>query len=150
MDRRTKFRQNLHPLYLPLYDKLCLALPAHWQPYQGYRTFRDQDALYAQGRASPGKVVTQARGGESAHCYGCATDWILWDIHDEPVWIGASDPAWKEYISAVESCGLKAGIDFGDIDHNELNLKCSWPVVRQVYEDTGLDDAMHFIGRVLK
>ncbi|MGN7308723.1 M15 family metallopeptidase, partial [Bacillus subtilis] len=34
---------------------------------QGLRTVAEQDALYAQGRSKPGKVVTNARGGYSYH-----------------------------------------------------------------------------------
>lgn len=149
MDRRTKFRQNHHPLYLPLYDKLCGLLPAIWQPYQGYRTFSQQDALYAEGRSSPGHVVTNARGGESAHCYGCASDWTIWDGDGQPIWLEASDPMWEIYFDAIGKCGLKPGHAFGDTDHNELNLKCSWVDVRQVYESSGMDNAMALINRMV-
>ena len=42
-------------------------------------TLRDaesQNALYAQGRTRPGKVVTNARAGQSWHNYGCAFDFV--------------------------------------------------------------------------
>ncbi len=39
-----------------------------------YRTFEEQDELYAQGRTKPGKIVTNARAGESYHNYGLAID----------------------------------------------------------------------------
>lgn len=39
-----------------------------------YRTFDEQDELYAQGRTKPGKIVTNARAGESYHNYGLAVD----------------------------------------------------------------------------
>lgn len=32
-----------------------------------FRSFKEQDALYAQGRTKPGKRVTNARGGQSTH-----------------------------------------------------------------------------------
>lgn len=32
-----------------------------------YRSPQEQDALYAQGRTAPGKVVTNARAGQSLH-----------------------------------------------------------------------------------
>ncbi len=41
---------------------------------QGYRTSAEQDALYAQGRTTPGSIVTWARGGESIHNLGLAVD----------------------------------------------------------------------------
>ena len=34
---------------------------------EGYRSAADQERLYAQGRTTPGPVVTYKRGGESKH-----------------------------------------------------------------------------------
>ncbi len=34
-----------------------------------YRSFEEQNKLYAQGRTVPGQVVTKARGGQSPHNY---------------------------------------------------------------------------------
>ncbi|HEY8916285.1 MAG TPA: RHS repeat-associated core domain-containing protein [Chitinophaga sp.] len=45
-----------------------------WAVTQGYRTIEYQDALYAQGRTAPGNIVTQARGGQSAHNFGMGVD----------------------------------------------------------------------------
>ena len=39
-----------------------------------YRDFESQDALYAQGRTTPGKIVTNAKGGQSAHNFRVAFD----------------------------------------------------------------------------
>lgn len=40
----------------------------------GFRTLAEQDKLYEQGRAHPGRIVTNARAWESAHNYGLAVD----------------------------------------------------------------------------
>lgn len=40
----------------------------------GTRTWAEQDALYAQGRTKPGRVVTKARAGQSNHNFGIAFD----------------------------------------------------------------------------
>lgn len=40
----------------------------------GFRSIAEQNELYAQGRTKPGKIVTNAKGGESAHNYGLAVD----------------------------------------------------------------------------
>jgi peptidoglycan L-alanyl-D-glutamate endopeptidase CwlK len=40
----------------------------------GDRTWRQQDNLYAIGRTKPGKVVTNARGGQSNHNFKIALD----------------------------------------------------------------------------
>src|SRR5262245_55518978 len=45
--------------------------------FMGLRTWEEQDELYQQGRSLPGKVVTNARRGESLHCYGFAADYVL-------------------------------------------------------------------------
>ena len=38
--------------------------------FMGLRTFAQQNALYAQGRITPGKIVTKAKGGQSWHNFG--------------------------------------------------------------------------------
>jgi len=38
------------------------------------RTQKEQEALYAQGRTQPGKIVTNCRGYQSPHCWGVAFD----------------------------------------------------------------------------
>jgi len=38
------------------------------------RTFAEQDAIYAQGRTLPGRIVTNARAGYSNHNFGLAFD----------------------------------------------------------------------------
>lgn len=40
----------------------------------GNRSYAEQDALYAQGRTKPGRIVTNARGGWSNHNFGTAWD----------------------------------------------------------------------------
>lgn len=41
---------------------------------QGFRTYAEQDALYAQGRTAPGNIVTKAKGGFSNQNFGLAFD----------------------------------------------------------------------------
>lgn len=41
----------------------------------GTRTYAEQNALYAQGRTAPGRIVTKARAGYSNHNFG-----VAWDI----------------------------------------------------------------------
>lgn len=43
----------------------------------GHRTAAQQNALYAQGRTKPGKIVTNARAGQSLHNYGVAFDMFI-------------------------------------------------------------------------
>ena len=41
-----------------------------------YRDFASQNALYAQGRTTPGKKVTNAKGGQSFHNFNVAFDFV--------------------------------------------------------------------------
>jgi peptidoglycan L-alanyl-D-glutamate endopeptidase CwlK len=40
----------------------------------GDRSYNEQNELYAQGRTKPGKIVTNAKGGQSWHNHGVAFD----------------------------------------------------------------------------
>lgn len=44
--------------------------------YCGFRSSDEQNALYRQGRDISGKIVTNARGGQSFHNYGRAFDYV--------------------------------------------------------------------------
>ena len=50
-----------------------------------YRDNESQDALYAQGRTQPGKIVTKAKAGQSFHNYRCAVD-VVPLVNGKPVW----------------------------------------------------------------
>ncbi len=145
-ERRKRFRLGLHSLYLPVYDAICAELPIEWDPCQGLRTVQYQDGLWEQGRSIPGpgatkenplgRTVTNARGGESPHNYGCATDWIIWE-KGQPVWIRDTDPRWKVYFDACAKAGAKLGADFGDLPHNELRIRVRWTKVFEAYMQRG-------------
>lgn len=150
LHRRIRFAQDLSPLYLPYYEALCELLPSIWQPYQGFRTFKQQHELYLMGRRGVKleRTVTDADGGESAHNYGCATDWTLWDEDRRPIWIDVNDSRWDEYVQAVEKVGLRSGREFrrNDVGHNELKISSRWKThVKPVYEEFGMDRAQEFI-----
>jgi peptidoglycan LD-endopeptidase CwlK len=75
---------------------------------QGLRTVEEQDALYAQGRTSPGKIVTNAKGGQSWHNFGLAVDCAPENPDNSIDW-NASHPQWK----AMEAAGVKMGLVSG-------------------------------------
>jgi hypothetical protein len=142
-DRRTKFRGGLSGLYLPVYDKLCSLLGPEWQPFYGLRTFAEQDLLYSHGRTTPGSIVTNAKGGQSPHNYGCASDWTLWDANGQPIWMPSHDTRWAPYITAIREAKGRPGADFHLVDypHNELPISLSWEAVGL----TPLENAQDFI-----
>ncbi|WP_442780551.1 M15 family metallopeptidase [Bacillus sp. Au-Bac7] len=43
----------------------------------GYLSYAEQDALYAQGRTKPGEIFTNANGGQSKHNFGIVVDYCL-------------------------------------------------------------------------
>ena len=44
---------------------------------EGFRSFLRSELLYNQGRTIPGKIVTQAKPGQSFHNYGMAVDYCF-------------------------------------------------------------------------
>ncbi|MGP7817787.1 M15 family metallopeptidase [Niallia sp. 01092] len=89
---------------------------------QGFRSFAEQNALYAQGRTNPGKIVTNARGGQSNHNYGVAVDLCLYTKDGKGViWTTGGD--FKKVVVAMKAEGFKWGGDwksFKDYPHFEL------------------------------
>lgn len=147
-DRRETIRKRLNDLYVPFYDALCKEMPEEWQPYSGLRTFEQQDALYAKGRTASGAIVTSATAGNSPHNYGCATDWTIFNLSDEPIWIKKDDPRWQVYEIACARVNLNWGGLFptmADCYHNEYPLKCSWRLVKTEYDKGGMEAAVKFI-----
>jgi peptidoglycan LD-endopeptidase CwlK len=85
---------------------------------QGLRTYAQQDALYAQGRTSPGSVVTEAQGGYSMHNFGLAVDVVPF-VNGVPDW-NDKDAQWAELLAKAPSCGLAEGAQwrtFVDMPH---------------------------------
>ena len=70
-----------------------------------YRDAETQDLCYAQGRTKPGKIVTNARGGESFHQYRVALD-VVPLIAGKPVWDGV-DPVWERIGAIGKACELE-------------------------------------------
>jgi peptidoglycan L-alanyl-D-glutamate endopeptidase CwlK len=74
---------------------------------QGLRTWAEQDALYAQGRTAPGRIVTEAKGGESMHNFGLAVDVAPTDGHSID-WNGR-DAKWEAILAKAPTVGLAEG-----------------------------------------
>ena len=70
-----------------------------------YRDNESQNALYAQGRTAPGKVVTNARAGQSFHNYRCAVD-VVPLRNGKPVW-DVKDEAWQTVGRLGKAAGLE-------------------------------------------
>ena len=71
-----------------------------------YRDNESQNALYAQGRTKPGRIVTNAKGGQSFHNYRCAVD-VVPLLNGKPVWDAEND-IWQK----VGDFGIAAGLEW--------------------------------------
>lgn len=73
-----------------------------------YRDHESQNALYAQGRTTAGKKVTNAKGGQSFHNWKVAVD-IVPLRNGKPVWntTGADWELWEAVGNIGESVGLE-------------------------------------------
>lgn len=97
----------------------------------GFRSFAEQDALFARGRTKPGPIVTNARGGLSNHNYGLAVD--LYPVIDGQVFVSIPNGASQQFtklftaiqrtiIDEAEGLGLHSGIHFSFVDPPHLQL----------------------------
>lgn|GEM_PF-1607643 len=71
----------------------------------GYRTYAEQNALYAQGRTTPGNVVTNAPGGYSNHNFATAFDVVEVRPNGSINW----DTNWD----AIGRIGTRMGLEWG-------------------------------------
>lgn len=70
-----------------------------------YRDNASQDALYAQGRTAPGRIVTNAKAGQSFHNHRCAVD-VVPVRNGKPVW-DSKDPVWQTVGRLGKAAGLE-------------------------------------------
>lgn len=100
----------------------------------GFRSFEEQNLLYAKGRTEEGKIITYAKGGESYHNYGLAIDFALLNKKQEPIWDmtydgngnGKSD--WLEVVDIARQLGFEWGGDwqgFKDYPHLQMDFGLS-------------------------
>ena len=143
MDKVTLERINLiHPVLRnevrEIYEEICKALSdnVRCRFTHTLRTFAEQDALFAQGRTKPGRIVTNARSGRSWHNYGMAIDIVLlvdknrdgvfesasWDTKADFDGDGRRD--WIEIVNIFKEYGWEWGGDwkFYDAPHFQKTM----------------------------
>ncbi|NTW53626.1 MAG: M15 family metallopeptidase [Chlorobaculum sp.] len=69
-----------------------------------YRDFESQNALYAQGRTTPGKIVTNAKGGQSYHNWRVAFD-VVPIVNGKAMW--NDSVLWQKIGAIGRSSGLE-------------------------------------------
>lgn len=82
--------------------------PVDFSIVSGFRTVREQEKLYAQGRTEPGEIVTQKDGrvNLSDHQLGEAVDICVW--RGRLVWVDAE--GYKQIREHIEKVAERIGI----------------------------------------
>lgn len=106
--------RNIDDLH-PYVAKLCRQFIANCKKegiaVEIISTYRDnarQNAIYAQGRTKPGKIVTYAKGGQSWHNYRLAFDFVVMK-HEKADW--GDMKSYKAARKIGEALGLE-GLSF--------------------------------------
>ena len=109
---------------------------------QTLRTIKEQDDLYAQGRTKKGKIVTNAKGGQSIHNWGLAFDIvILLDKDNNGTFESVSwevDKHWKRVVDFFKSKGWTWGGEFKslyDAPHFEYTQGKTWKHYSELPKD---------------
>lgn len=129
----SRLISDLHPSLQPLCQEFlarCIQVGIKAGISCTYRSSTEQDADYAQGRTAPGKVITNAKGGESPHnCMDSAGraaakafDFFIYAADFRHLDWDAADDRWKKAIAIGEELGLVSGSTFNivDTDHMEM------------------------------
>lgn len=99
---------------------------------QGGRTFAQQQAIYDQGRTTPGKIVTKAKPGQSYHNYFLAGDLVPFKVDNKTL-------DWEYNFELLVPFAAKYGITWGgyfpspDRDHFECKFGHSWQDLLAMY-----------------
>lgn len=124
-----KSLKGIHPKVRKFVEKMAVRaskeLGRNVIVYSTFRSIEEQNKLYAQGRTTPGKIVTNAKGGESAHNYYTAVDfWVCKEDGKTPEF-DAKTEVFKKYLTILKDEDTKDADVLvepipGDLNHVEL------------------------------
>ncbi len=130
----SRLTTDLHPKIKVLAEQLLVNANNNGTPIiitQTLRTIEEQNELYNQGRTKPGKIVTNAKNGDSYHCYGLAFD-IALIVGKKVIWNKNDNnhnkiDDWEEIGKLGEQLGLEWGgrWKFQDIPHFQFTFGLS-------------------------
>ncbi|WP_193214949.1 M15 family metallopeptidase [Luteolibacter marinus] len=111
----------------------------------GNRTWKEQDALYAQGRTKPGAKVTNAKGGQSNHNFGIAADA---GVFLAGAYLDGGNKSQQQLAAKVHracsehaaTCGLEWGGSWKsltDLPHYEVATGLTMATKRKLYQAEG-------------
>lgn len=112
----------------------------------GIRDLKRQEAIYAQGRTTPGPLITSSRPGESLHHYGCAADSCFRGSDPFLSSLAKKDP--REAESVWDTLGRMArghGLEWGgdwrkpvDRPHCQIRYGFTSQDIREMHREGGL------------
>lgn len=136
----------LHPAIrssaIAAYNKAVKITPVGVHPSitETMRSFERSDELYAQGRTKSGKIVTNAKAGQSYHNYGLAIDFVL-QVNGLPDW--TVNDNWMKVVNCFKERGFFWGGDFKiikDYPHFENRLEYTWRTLLAKYKAGEIDN----------
>lgn len=115
----------------------------------GLRTMAEQQALYNQGRTTPGNIVTNAKPGASFHNWGLAIDFALiidgktvsWDIGKD--FDGDHLADWMEVVNIFKAAGWEWGgnwTSLRDYPHLQKTFGYKWQTLLGLYNQGKMKD----------
>lgn len=113
-DLRPEFRARVEQ-----WRDQCRAANLDILIYCTLRNLQEQADLYAMGRTKPGKIVTNASPGQSAHNYGLALDFVPM-LAGRPQW--NNKKLYNRAIDLAEGCALVSlrNSTFPEMAHLEM------------------------------
>jgi len=141
IERLALIYPDIRVRIIRVYNDICNHYGLQMKCTQGLRSFAEQDALFAQGRTAPGEIVTDARGGESMHNYGCGLDSAF--MGPDPYLKDNKNQKffWNEYGRFCKLHGLFWGGDFfhnPDRPHAQLTYGQSLGDLKALYQHGGI------------
>lgn len=149
MDSETQARlAEVHPELARRVTKLYEQCETHSLPIRvtcGLRTYDEQNQLFDEGRTIPGNIVTDAKGGFSAHQFGYAVD-VVPGREGFPDFVpdwDSMDTEWKMILNFAIACELAEGASwraFPDRPHLYLSELPATPTeeMRAAMENGGI------------
>lgn len=131
----------LHPKVQTRLDQLKEAMKVRgWtvDVHQGFRSFDEQDKLYKHGRTTSGKIVTNAKAGDSLHNYGLAGD-VVFKMNGK--WSWAEHLPWDLLGEVGKSLGFVWGGDFKNIKdrpHFQYTNGLTLDRIKEIYKHYGI------------
>lgn len=138
--KRDTSTDVLHPVFRSALEKLTKDLRDAEIPlfvFEAYRTPVRQAYLYAQGRTTPGPIVTYALPWRSYHQYGLAVD-MVFGGPGKWTWEEPKKGLWKKYHELAQKRNLMP-LSF-ETPHVQLAGTSSNALSEGKYPDGGDDD----------